>query len=45
VDHTYNPRYSGGRDQKDYNSNLTQANSSSSPYLEKTLHRKKGLVE
>jgi hypothetical protein len=44
VAHTYNPSYSGGRDQEDFSSKPAQANSSASPYLEKS-HHKKGLVE
>jgi hypothetical protein len=39
-----NPSYSGGRDQEDRSLKPTQGNSSTRPYLEKTLHRK-GLVE
>jgi hypothetical protein len=38
-----NPSYSGGRDQENQGSKTAQANSSTRPYLEKTLH-KKGLV-
>jgi hypothetical protein len=38
--HTYNPNYSGGRDQEDRNSKPAQVNSSRDPSLEKALHRK-----
>jgi hypothetical protein len=44
VPYTYNPTYSGGRDQEDRGSNPAQANSSVRPYLKKTL-QKKELVE
>jgi hypothetical protein len=40
VAHTWNPSYSGGRDQEDHSSKLAQAN------ISKTHHtHKKGLVE
>jgi hypothetical protein len=42
--HTYNPSYSGGRDQEDRGSNPAQANSSQDP-ISKQNHHKKGLVE
>jgi hypothetical protein len=42
--HTCNTSYSGGRDQQDCSSKPTQANSSTRPYLEKTI-TKKWLVE
>jgi hypothetical protein len=35
VAHTYNPSYSGGRDQEDHGSKPAWANSSARPYLEK----------
>jgi hypothetical protein len=44
VAHTYNPSYSGGRDQEDHDSKPVQANSSMRPYLEKPF-TKTGLVE
>jgi hypothetical protein len=44
VAHACNPIYSGGRDQEDHGSKPAQENTSVSPYLEKTLHRKE-LVE
>jgi hypothetical protein len=44
VVYTCNPSYSGGRDQEDCGLKSAQANSSTRPYLKKTLHRK-GLVE
>jgi hypothetical protein len=44
VAHTYNPSYSGVRDQEDLGSKPVQANSLWDPILKKTLH-KKGLVE
>jgi hypothetical protein len=39
VDHACNTGYSGGRDQEDHGSKPVQANSSTRPYLEKTLHK------
>jgi hypothetical protein len=42
--YTYNPSYSGGRDQEEHYSKLSQANSLQDPILKKT-HHKKGLVE
>jgi O-acetyl-ADP-ribose deacetylase (regulator of RNase III) len=45
VAHTCNPSYSGGRDQKDFDSKSAWANSSGSPYLDKIPHKKRGLVE
>jgi hypothetical protein len=42
VAHTCNPSNSGGRDQEDHGSEPVVANSSVRPYLEKTLHKKKG---
>jgi hypothetical protein len=44
VAHTYNPSYSGGRDQEDHGSKPTWANSFVKPYLEKPF-TKIGLVE
>jgi hypothetical protein len=44
VAHTYNPSYSGGRDQEDSGSKPDQANSSGKLYLEKPF-TKIGLVE
>jgi hypothetical protein len=41
VAHTYNPSYSGGRDQEDCSSKLAPANSSAKPYLKKEKKRKK----
>jgi hypothetical protein len=38
VAHTYNPSYSGGRDQEDQGSKPARANSSQDP-ISKTLHR------
>jgi ribosomal protein S21 len=43
VAHTYNPSYSGGRDQEDCSSKAAPANSSARPYLKK-LFTKIGLV-
>jgi hypothetical protein len=37
VAHTYNPSYSGGRDQGDHGSKPATANSSARPYLEKSF--------
>jgi hypothetical protein len=42
--HSYNPRYSGGRDQKDQGSKPARANSSTRTYLEKSF-TKIGLVK
>jgi hypothetical protein len=42
--HTYNPSYSGGRDQEDHGLKPAPGNSSTRPYLEKN-HHKKRLVE
>jgi hypothetical protein len=42
VAHTYNPHYSGGRDQEDHGSKPTQENSSMRAYLENILHKKSG---
>jgi hypothetical protein len=44
VARSYNPRYSGGRNQEDYGSKPAWANSFMRPFLEKT-HHKKGLEE
>jgi hypothetical protein len=44
VAHTYNPSYSGGRDQKDHSSQPAQAISSGDPILKKSI-TKKGLME
>jgi hypothetical protein len=46
VAHTYNPGYSGGRDQEDHGLKPARANSSQDPisYL-KIIHHRKGLVE
>jgi hypothetical protein len=44
VAHTCNPRYSGGRDQKDHSSKSAQAKLFIRPYLDKT-HHKKALME
>jgi hypothetical protein len=38
--HTYNPSYSGGRDQEDGGSKSGQENSSVRPYLEKPFTNK-----
>jgi hypothetical protein len=43
VAHTYNPSYSGGRDQEDHGSKPVRANSSQH-YLEKILHTHKKKV-
>jgi hypothetical protein len=40
VVHTYNPSYSGGRDQEDPGLNPTGANSSTRPYLKKPFTKK-----
>jgi hypothetical protein len=45
VAHTYNPSYSGGRDQEDHGSKPAQANSSRGPILKKKKITKIGLVE
>jgi hypothetical protein len=45
VAHTCNPSYSGGRDQEDRGLKPVWVNSSTRPYLKKTLHKKIGLVE
>jgi hypothetical protein len=37
--HTYNPSFSGGRYHKDHGLKPAQANSSTRPYLGKTLHK------
>jgi hypothetical protein len=39
VAHTYNPSYSGGRDQEDCSSKPAPANSSGDPISRKTLHK------
>jgi hypothetical protein len=39
VAHTWNPSYSGGRDQEDHSSKPAQAKSSTRPYLKKNLHK------
>jgi hypothetical protein len=39
--HTYNPSYSGGRDQGDHGSKPARANRSTRPYLKKTHHEKR----
>jgi hypothetical protein len=44
VAHTCNPSYSGGRDQEDLGSKLTQAISSRDPILEKTIMKRAGGV-
>jgi hypothetical protein len=44
VAHSYNPSYSGGRDQEDHHSKPTRANSSQDPISKKTFTRK-GLVK
>jgi hypothetical protein len=44
VAHTYNPNYSGGRDQEDHGQKTAHANSSQDPILKKTQH-KTGLLE
>jgi hypothetical protein len=44
VAHAYNLSYPGGRDQEDHDLKPAQANSSMSPYLEKSF-TKIGLVE
>jgi hypothetical protein len=44
VAHACNPSYSGGREQKNPGLKPARANSSTRPYLDKTLC-KKGLVE
>jgi hypothetical protein len=41
--HTYNPSYSGGRDQEDHGLKPSQANSLGDTILKKT-HHKKGLA-
>jgi hypothetical protein len=45
VAHTYNPSYSGGRDQEDRSSKPVWANSSQDPISKKTHHKEKGLME
>jgi hypothetical protein len=45
VAHFCNPSYSEGRDQEDYSSKPTQANSSRDHILKKKTITKKGLVE
>jgi hypothetical protein len=45
VADTYNPSYSGGRDQKDRSLKPAQANSSQESILKKKTSQKKGLVE
>jgi hypothetical protein len=44
VAHTFNPSYSGSRDQKDSSSKPNQAKSSRDP-ISKKIHHKKGLME
>jgi hypothetical protein len=44
VAHTYNPSYSGGRDQEDHGSKATWANTSARPYLEKPFTKRAGGV-
>jgi hypothetical protein len=44
VAHTYNPKYSRGRDQADHGLKPIRANSSTRPYLEKPF-TKIGLAE
>jgi hypothetical protein len=44
VAHTYNPSYSGGRDQEDCGSKPAWAHSLQDPILKKT-HHKTGLLE
>jgi hypothetical protein len=45
VAHTYNPSYSGGRDQEDCSLKPSEANSSRDPILKKPFIHKKVLVE
>jgi hypothetical protein len=45
VAHTCNPSYSGGRDKEDQSSKPVLGKYFARPYFEKTLHKKKGLVE
>jgi hypothetical protein len=45
VAHTYNPSYSGSRDQEDQGSKPTQANSLRDTCLKKPFTKKVGLVE
>jgi hypothetical protein len=42
---SFNPIYSRGRDQEDPSSKPAQGKLISRPYLEKTHHKKKGLME
>jgi hypothetical protein len=44
VAHTYNPSYSGGRDQEDSGSKPARVNSSARPYFKKPF-AKIGLVD
>jgi hypothetical protein len=45
VAHTFNPSYSGGRDQEDHSSEPTQANSSQDPILKKAKQKRAGGVD
>jgi hypothetical protein len=40
VAHSYNPSYSGGRDQEDHSSKPAQANSAQDPILKKLITKK-----
>jgi hypothetical protein len=44
VSHTYNPRYSGGRDQEDHGSKSTQANSLQDLISKTPSHKRAGGV-
>jgi hypothetical protein len=44
VAHTYNPSYSGGRDQEDLCSKAAWANSSQDPILKKPFTKRAGVV-
>jgi hypothetical protein len=45
VAHSYNPSYSGGKDQEDHGSKPARANSSTRPYLKKKpLQKRSGGV-
>jgi hypothetical protein len=39
VAHTYNPSYSGGRDQENHSSKPARANSSRDPFLKKHIKK------
>jgi hypothetical protein len=45
VAHTFNPSYSGGRDQEDHSLKLSRANSLQDPVSKKKTFHKKGMVE